>query len=60
MGVASRSGLAVSAYERTDWSELLGVVGGEGDFSGGLCFIAGILITFLVLLISRLDAILLS
>jgi hypothetical protein len=38
----------------------LGVVGGEGDFSGGLLRLAGITITFLVLLDSVLDAMLLT
>jgi hypothetical protein len=54
------SGVGESTYERAGWDEPTGVLGGEGDFSGGFNFLAGILITFLVLLNSRLDAILLS
>ena len=64
LGVKRTSGVGVlrrvSTYERTDWSELLGVVGGDGDLSGCFILLAGILITFLILLDSILDAILLS
>jgi hypothetical protein len=59
VGVASRSAVVGFTYDRA-WEAFLGVVGGEGDFSGGLLRLAGITITFLVLLDSVLDAMLLT
>jgi hypothetical protein len=52
LGVSKWSALTAFAYDR-GMVEFLGVVGGEGDFSGGFtCLggLAGITMTFLVLL----------